>query len=79
MTTATTDAYAIPPELADLRDMIRQLAQEKIAPRAAEIDRRGQYPRDIRELLAEHDVLALPVEEQYGGTGTVTLMLQMSV
>ncbi|MBW3608525.1 MAG: acyl-CoA dehydrogenase family protein [Actinobacteria bacterium] len=79
VTTATTDAYAIPPELGDLRDMIRQLAQEKIAPRAAEIDRTGQYPRDVRELLAEHDVLGLPFEEQYGGTGTGTLMLQMAV
>jgi alkylation response protein AidB-like acyl-CoA dehydrogenase len=79
VTTATTDAYAIPPELADLRDMIRQLAQDKIAPRAAEIDRTGQYPQDIRELLAEHDVLGLPFEEQYGGTGTGTLMLQMAV
>ena len=79
VTTATTDAYAIPPELADLRDMIRRLAQEQIAPRAGEIDRSGQYPRDIRELLAEHDVLALPFEEQHGGTGTGTLMLQMAV
>jgi len=74
-----TDAYAIPPELADLRDMIRRLAQERIAPRAAEIDRTGQYPHDIRALLAEHDVLALPFDEQYGGTGTGTLMLQMAV
>ncbi len=79
VTTATTDAYAIPEELADLRDMIRRLAQDKIAPRAAEIDRAGQYPRDIRELLAEHDVLGLPFGEQYGGTGTGTLMLQMAV
>ena len=79
MTTATTDAYAIPQELADLRDMIRQLAQERIAPRAAEIDRQAQYPRDIRELLAQHDILGLPFEEQHGGTGTGTLMLQMAV
>jgi alkylation response protein AidB-like acyl-CoA dehydrogenase len=74
-----TDTYAIPSELADLRDMIRQLAQERIAPRAAEIDRTGRYPQDIRRLLAEHDVLALPFDEQYGGTGTGTLMLQMAV
>ena len=79
VTTATTDAYAIPQELADLRDMIRRLAQERIAPRAAEIDRTAQYPQDIRELLSEHDVLGLPFEEQYGGTGTGTLMLQMAV
>src|SRR3954452_24364904 len=79
MPTATTDAYAIPQELADLRDMIRQLAQEKIAPRAAEIDRTAQYPHDIRELLADQDVLGLPFAEEYGGTGTGTLMLQMAV
>ncbi|MGH2943263.1 MAG: acyl-CoA dehydrogenase family protein, partial [Solirubrobacteraceae bacterium] len=74
-----TDTYAIPTELADLRDTIRQIAQERIAPRAAEIDRSGRYPQDIRELLAEHDVLGLPFDEQYGGTGTGTLMLQMAV
>jgi alkylation response protein AidB-like acyl-CoA dehydrogenase len=75
----TTDVYGIPEELADLRDMIRRLAQEKIAPRAADIDRDAEYPRDVRELLAEHDVLGLPFDEAYGGTGTGTLMLQMAV
>ena len=72
----TTDVYDIPQELADLRDMIRRLAQERIAPRAAEIDRTAEYPQDIRELLAEHDVLALPFDEDHGGTGTGTLMLK---
>ena len=75
----STDVYEIPQELADLRDMIRRLAQERIAPRAADIDRAGEYPRDVRELLAEHDVLALPFAEEYGGTGTGTLMLQIAV
>jgi alkylation response protein AidB-like acyl-CoA dehydrogenase len=74
-----TDVYDIPQELADLRDMIRRLAQERIAPRAADIDRTALYPTDVRELLAEHDVLGLPFEEEYGGTGTGTLMLQMAV
>jgi alkylation response protein AidB-like acyl-CoA dehydrogenase len=79
MPATTSDVYDIPQELADLRDMIRQLAQERIAPRAAEIDRTAEYPHDIRELLAEHDILGLPFEEEYGGTGTGTLMLQMAV
>jgi acyl-CoA dehydrogenase len=74
-----TDVYDIPEELADLRDLIRALAVEQIAPRAAEIDRTSTYPRDIRELLAEHDILGLPFAEEYGGTGTGTLMLQMAV
>jgi acyl-CoA dehydrogenase len=75
----TYDVYDIPQELIDLRDMIRQLAQERIAPRAAEIDRTAEYPRDIRELLAEHDILGLPFAEEYGGTGTGTLMLNIAV
>ena len=78
-TAAANDVYSIPQEHLDFRDTIRALAQEKIAPRAAEIDRAGEYPWDVRELLAEHDVLALPFEEEYGGTGTGTLMLQMAV
>jgi len=75
----TTEVYGIPEELADLRNMIRQLAQKRIAPRAADIDRDAEYPRDVRELLAEQDVLGLPFDEAYGGTGTGTLMLQMAV
>jgi alkylation response protein AidB-like acyl-CoA dehydrogenase len=72
-------AYEIPQELLDLRATIAQIATERIAPRAGDIDRSGEYPRDIRELLAENDILALPFAEEYGGTGTGTLMLQMAV
>jgi acyl-CoA dehydrogenase len=77
--TTTSDVYEIPSELVDLRDMIRQLAQDRIAPRAADIDRTAEYPRDVRELLAEHDILGLPFAEEYGGTGTGTLMLNIAV
>ena len=55
-----TDAYAIPQELLDFRDTIRQIAQERVAPRAAEIDAKAEYPWDIRKLFAEHDLLGLP-------------------
>jgi len=74
-----SDLYSIPQELQDFRAIIRQIAQERIRPRAPEIDRTGEYPRDIRELLGEHDILALPFSKEYGGTGTGTLMLQMAV
>jgi len=79
VTTTAAGVYEIPQELVDLRDMVRRLAQERIAPRAADIDRSAQYPQDIRELLAEHDILGLPFGERYGGTGTGTLMLQIAV
>src|SRR5690242_13039850 len=80
MATATAEAtYEIPQESRDLRDMVRRLAQDKIAPRAGDIDRKSEYPWDVRELLAEHDVLGLPFAEECGGTGTGTLVLQMAV
>src|ERR1700710_2608960 len=74
-----TNTYEVPQESRDLRDMVRRLAQEKIAPRAGDIDREGKYPWDVRKLLAEHDILGLPFDEKYGGTGTGTLVLQMAV
>jgi len=74
-----TDLYDIPQELKDFRDTIRQIVKERIWPRAAEIDETGEYPWDIRKLLGEQDILGLPFAEEYGGTGTGTLMLQMAV
>ncbi|WP_372791668.1 acyl-CoA dehydrogenase family protein [Paraconexibacter sp.] len=78
-TTSHPDLYDIPQEFLDFRDLVRQLAQEQIAPRAGDIDRSGEYPWDIRKLLAEQDILGLPFSTEYGGTGTGTLMLQMAV
>src|SRR5436190_2593152 len=72
-------AYEISQEALDLRDMVRQLAQDKIAPRAGDIDRNSEYPWDLRELLGSHDILGLPFAAEYGGTGTGTLVLQMAV
>ena len=47
-----------------LRDAVRVLADERIAPRAAEIDRTGEFPEDVRALLASHDILGLPFPER---------------
>ncbi|HET9719906.1 MAG TPA: acyl-CoA dehydrogenase family protein [Solirubrobacteraceae bacterium] len=71
--------YAIPQEHLDFRDTIRRIARERIAPRAAEIDEKAEYPWDLRRLLAEQDILGLPFESQDGGTGTGALMLNMAV
>ena len=79
VSSAVADLYALPQEHLDFRETIRALATDRVAPRAADIDRADEYPWDLRELLAEHDVLALPFDEEHGGTGTGTLMLQMAV
>jgi len=76
---AQTDAYSIPQEFIDFRDTIRQIVEERVAPRAHDIDAEAKYPQDIRELFAENDILGLPFPEEYGGTGTGTLMLSIAV
>ena len=72
---SVSDVYTIPQEHLDFCDTIGQIAHERIAPRSAEIDEKAEYPQDMRELLAEHDILGLPFTTEYGGTGTGTLML----
>jgi alkylation response protein AidB-like acyl-CoA dehydrogenase len=78
-TTLPADLYAIPQEHQDFQALVRQIAVERVAPRAAEIDQTDEYPWDIRKLLAEQDILGLPFAEEHGGTGTGTLMLQIAV
>lgn len=56
-------------EEAMILDVVRQLVAEKVAPRAAEIDERGEYPQDIRKLFAENDLLGIPIPAEYGGLG----------
>jgi alkylation response protein AidB-like acyl-CoA dehydrogenase len=76
---AVAELYTIPEELRDFRDTIRQIARERIAPRAAEIDERAEYPHDLRALLSEQDILGLPFDTEHGGTGTGTLMLNIAI
>jgi len=67
---ATTEiGYRLTEEQVLLRDTIRALADERIAPRAAAIDKSAEFPEDIRQLLASHDVLALPYPVEHGGLG----------
>jgi alkylation response protein AidB-like acyl-CoA dehydrogenase len=79
MSTTLADPYELPQEHRDFRDTIRQIVDERVRPRAAEIDATGEYPWDIRRLFAEQDILALPFSAEHGGTGTGTLMLQVAV
>ena len=62
-----------------LRDAVRELADARIAPRAAEIDRTAEFPEDIRQLLAEHDVLGLPFPVAHGGLGADLLKICVAI
>ena len=69
VTDSPPHTYRLTEEQALLRDAVRTLADERVAPRAAEIDKTGEFPEDLRQLLAAQDILALPFPEEYGGLG----------
>jgi alkylation response protein AidB-like acyl-CoA dehydrogenase len=52
----------------ELRAFVRQLAEERIAPRAAEIDAKSEFPWDLKDLLAKQDLLGIAFPTQFGGT-----------
>jgi alkylation response protein AidB-like acyl-CoA dehydrogenase len=79
METTAAAPYALTEDQVEFRDAIRQMVTERVAPRAAEIDAKAEYPWDIRKLFAEHDLLGLPFGTEFGGTGTGTLMLNVAV
>ena len=62
-------AFALTEEHEALREAIRDLADDKIAPRAAEIDESGEFPWDVFEALAKNDFAAVHIPEAYGGAG----------
>ena len=66
-------------EQREIRELVRTLARERIAPRAAEIDATAEFPWDMVELFREHDVFGLPFDEQHGGSGTGVLMLLVAI
>jgi alkylation response protein AidB-like acyl-CoA dehydrogenase len=66
-------------EQREIRDLVRQLARDRIAPRAAEIDESHEFPWDIVELYREHGLFGLFFDEQYGGLGTGTLLVLTAI
>ncbi len=63
------DLYRPREEHDQLREAIRALATDKIAPRAAEIDETHEFPHDVLAALVASDFHAIHVPEEYGGAG----------
>ena len=66
-------------EQREIRELVRTLARERVAPRAAEIDKSAEFPWDIVELMREHELFGLPYTEEHGGTGTGALMVLVAI
>ncbi|MEM9938913.1 MAG: isovaleryl-CoA dehydrogenase [Pseudomonadota bacterium] len=61
--------FGLDPELEEMQHMIARWAQDRLAPRADEIDARNEFPRDLWPELGELGLLGMTADEAYGGTG----------
>jgi alkylation response protein AidB-like acyl-CoA dehydrogenase len=70
---------ALTEEQREVRELVRTLARERIAPRAAEIDESHEFPWDVVELFREHELFGLGFDEEWGGSGTGTLLSLVAI
>ena len=59
--------------------LVRALARERIAPRAAEIDKSAEFPWDVVELCRENELFGIMYDDDYGGIGESTLMTLVTI
>ncbi|MDQ1359033.1 MAG: hypothetical protein QOJ52_1364 [Acidimicrobiaceae bacterium] len=71
--------WDLPEELAQLQASVRRLAQDKVKPRAREIDETGAYPEDLFALFGQAGLLGLGLPVEYGGGGAGTLGLTIAI
>src|SRR6202011_5590327 len=72
-------SFDLAPEYLELQATVRKLAQEKIAPRARQIDTDATYPQDVFEVFRDAGLLGLVVPEEYGGGGAGILGLTIAI
>jgi len=65
--------YQLTEEQVMIRDLARQIAEEKIVPVRAELDEKQEFPWEVVKVLAESDLMGLHIPESYGGMEAGTL------
>ena len=63
------ERFELPEELEEFRRLIRTIAEERIEPRAAEIDETDEWPEDVYKVLVENDLMGVGYPEEHGGSG----------
>jgi alkylation response protein AidB-like acyl-CoA dehydrogenase len=71
--------FELTEELGALQQSVRRLAQDKVKPRAREIDRSGEYPTDLFEAFRDAGLLGLCLPEKLGGSGAGILGLSIAI
>jgi alkylation response protein AidB-like acyl-CoA dehydrogenase len=71
--------YLLTEEQIMIRDLARQIAEEKIVPVRAELDEQNKFPSDIMKAMAQADLFGIFIPEEYGGLGKKSLELCIAV
>ena len=61
--------FDLPEETEEFRRLVREIAEDKIAPRAQEVDETDEWPKDLWEVLVEHGLMGVGYPEEFGGGG----------
>lgn len=72
-------SFALTPEQEELRRVVRQFARDKVAPRAAEMNHKREFPTDLVLEMGQMGLFGLPFPEEYGGSGGDYLTLCLAI
>ncbi|MGH8903382.1 MAG: acyl-CoA dehydrogenase family protein [Egibacteraceae bacterium] len=72
-------SFALTEEQQELRRVVRQFAQDKVAPRAAEMNHKREFPTDLVLEMGRMGLFGLPFPEEYGGMGADYLSLCLAI
>jgi alkylation response protein AidB-like acyl-CoA dehydrogenase len=67
------EPFTLPEELETFRKAVRAVCEDRIAPRAAEIDEKDEFPHDIHRVLVENELMAVGYPDEFGGAGESSL------
>ena len=76
---STNDLYALPSEYKDLRESVRALAENEIAPHAGAVDEDHRYPQEAADALLKAGLSAAHVPIEFGGEGADALAVVMII
>jgi alkylation response protein AidB-like acyl-CoA dehydrogenase len=71
--------FALPEELETFRKAVRAICEDRIAPRAAEIDEADEFPHDVHRTLVDNELMAVGYPEEFGGAGESSLAFALFV
>ena len=71
--------FSLPEELEQFRKLVREIAEERVEPRAAEVDATDEFPHDLHQLFVENELMAVGYPEEHGGSGGGSLTFAVMI